>query len=195
MVGRRSLTALAASAFLFVGTPSAALAADVDSTAFQQLVQVFVPNQTAVDQVVSNYDAAEYKNAQDDGSILLNVFVTAEEKAELAAKGWLGLKTEKDASGAYTVSSVAPNSPAAQAGFRAGDVLVAYNGVALTDANKDAVKKAKAGCAVGTKVAYTVRRGNAEQTLTATLAPVPDAVLAEWMKEEEAKTQVAQKPN
>ena len=116
-------------------------------------------------------------------------------KAELAAKGWLGLKTEKDASGAYRVSSVAPGSPAAQAGFRSGDVLVAYNGVALTDANKDAVKKAKAGCAVGTKVAYTVRRGNAEQTLTATLAPVPDEVLAEWMKEEEARTHVAQKQN
>ena len=116
-------------------------------------------------------------------------------KAELAAKGWLGLKTEKDASGAYRVSSVTPGSPAAQAGFRSGDVLVAYNGVALTDANKDAVKKAKAGCAVGTKVAYTVRRGNAEQTLTATLAPVPDEVLAEWMKEEEARTHVAQKQN
>jgi S1-C subfamily serine protease len=67
-------------------------------------------------------------------------------------------------------------------------VLVAYNGVALTDANKEAVKKAKAGCSVGTKVAYTVRRDGAERTLSATLAPVPDAVLAEWMKEEEAKT-------
>lgn len=116
-------------------------------------------------------------------------------KAELAAKGWLGLKTEKDPSGAYRVASVAPNSPAAQAGFRAGDVLVAYNGVALTEDNKEAVKKAKAGCAVGTRVAYTIRRGNAEQTLTATLAPVPDSVLAEWMKEEETGTRVAQKSN
>ncbi|HEV2854466.1 MAG TPA: PDZ domain-containing protein [Thermoanaerobaculia bacterium] len=116
-------------------------------------------------------------------------------KAELAAKGWMGFKTEKDASGAYRVASVTPGSPAAQAGFRPGDVLVAYNGVALTDANKEAVKKAKAGCSVGTKVAYTIRRDGAEQTLTATLAPVPDAVLAEWMKEEEAKTQVAQNPH
>jgi S1-C subfamily serine protease len=109
-------------------------------------------------------------------------------KGELAAKGWLGLKTEKDAAGAYRVASVAPGSPAAQAGFRAGDTLVALNGVAMTDANKDALKKAKAGCSVGTKVAYTIRRDGAERTLTATLAPVPDEVLAEWMKEEEART-------
>ncbi len=114
-------------------------------------------------------------------------------KAELAAKGWLGFTTEKDASGGYRIVSVAPGSPAAQAGFRAGDVLVAMNGIALTEANKPALKQAKAGLGVGKQVAYTVRRGGAESTLTATLAPVPDEVLAEWVKEEEAKkTQIAQ---
>lgn len=113
-------------------------------------------------------------------------------KAELAAKGWLGFKTEKDASGGYRVISVAPGSPAEQAGFRSGDVLVALNGIALTEANMPAVKKAKAGLGVGKQVAYTVRRDGAESTLTATLAPVPDEVLAEWVKEEEAKkTQIA----
>lgn len=117
-----------------------------------------------------------------------------EKAAKMAAHGWLGLKTEKDAAGAWRVASVAADSPAAQAGFRAGDVLVALNGVALTEANMDAVKKAKAGLAVGKSVAYTVRRGGAEQTLTATLAPVPEEVLAEWMKEEHGKLpQVAKK--
>jgi S1-C subfamily serine protease len=116
-------------------------------------------------------------------------------KGELAAKGWLGLKTEKDASGAYRVASVESGSPAAKAGFRTGDVLVAYNGVALTDANKEAVHKAKAGCSVGTKVAYTVRRDGAERTVTATLAPVPEKVLAEWMKEEAKTGQMAKNGN
>jgi S1-C subfamily serine protease len=116
-------------------------------------------------------------------------------KGELAAKGWLGLKTEKDASGAYRVAAVESGSPAAKAGFRTGDVLVAYNGVALTDANKDAVHKAKAGCSVGTKVAYTVRRDGAERTVTATLAPVPEKVLAEWMKEEAQTGQMAKNGN
>lgn len=118
-----------------------------------------------------------------------------EKKAQLAAKGWLGLKTEKDAAGAYRVASVAPGSPAAQAGFQTGDVLVAMNGIALTDANKDALKKAKTDLGVGKRVSYTVRRGGAEQTLAATLVPVPDAVLAEWVKEEEARAQVARNGN
>lgn len=117
-------------------------------------------------------------------------------KGELAAKGWLGLKTEKDASGAYRVVSIAPGSPAAEAGFQAGDVLVALNGVALTEANKPAVKKVKAGLGVGKPVSYTVRRDGAERALSATLAPVPDEVLAEWLQEEEAKlTKVATNGN
>ena len=88
MVGRRPLIAIAASALLLVGGQSAAFAADDDGVPFQQLVQVYVPDEAAVDSVVANYDAAEYRSVQDDGSILLNVFVTAEEKAALKAKGY-----------------------------------------------------------------------------------------------------------
>jgi S1-C subfamily serine protease len=113
-------------------------------------------------------------------------------KAELAAHGWLGLKTAKEAAGGYRVTAVTENSPAAQAGFRTGDVLLALNGVALTDANKEAIHKAKGECAVGKQVTYKVRRDGAEKTITATLATVPDAVLAEWMAEDAKSTQVAQ---
>jgi C-terminal processing protease CtpA/Prc len=116
-------------------------------------------------------------------------------KAELAAHGWLGLKTAKEAAGGYRVTAVTEGSPAAQAGFRTGDVLLALNGVALTDANHEAVHKAKGECAVGKQVTYKVRRDGAEKTLTATLAQVPDAVLAEWMAEEAKSAQVAQRSN
>ena len=114
-------------------------------------------------------------------------------KAELAAHGWLGIKTDKDASGAYRVTAVTANSPAAQAGFRTGDVLVALNGAPFSD--KEAVHKAKGECAVGKQVTYKVRRDGAEKTITATLAPVPDAVLAQWMEEEARSSQVAQGSN
>src|SRR3954468_18563443 len=95
MVGRVSLAAFAASALLGLGGGTE-FAADGGKTPtvgpnglpFEQLVQVYVPDQTAVDSVVANYDAAEYKSAQADGSILLNVFVTAEEKAALQADGY-----------------------------------------------------------------------------------------------------------
>jgi hypothetical protein len=88
MVGRRPLVALVASVFLLAGSQSTALAADDDGTPFQQLVQVFVPDERSVDHVVANYDATEYRADQDDGSILLAVFVTDEDKANLKAKGY-----------------------------------------------------------------------------------------------------------
>src|ERR1700754_4317821 len=105
MVGRRPLFALAASALLFAGSQSPAFAATDDGTPFEQLIQVYVPNQAAVDNVVNNYDAAEYKSVQDDGSILLNVFATAEEKAALASKGYkIGSVIEDSSTGAQRMS-------------------------------------------------------------------------------------------
>ncbi len=88
MVGTKSLVALAASALLLVGSQSPAFAAGDDGIPYEQLVQVYVPDQDAVDSVVSNYDAAEYKSVQDDGSILLNVFATKAQQAQLTAQGY-----------------------------------------------------------------------------------------------------------
>src|SRR3954468_3010842 len=88
MVGRKPLIALAASALFLAGSQAAAYAADEGGIPFEELVQVYVPDQDAVESVVSNYDAAEYKKVEDDGSIQLNVFVTAEEKAALKSKGY-----------------------------------------------------------------------------------------------------------
>jgi S1-C subfamily serine protease len=115
-----------------------------------------------------------------------------EKAAKMAAHGWLGIETEKDeATGAVRVAKVVPGSPAAEAGFRAGDTLVALNGVAINAENKEALKKAKSSLAVGKQVTYTVARNGAQKSLTATLAPVPEEVLARWMQEEEEAARVA----
>jgi C-terminal processing protease CtpA/Prc len=114
--------------------------------------------------------------------------------AEMKSHGYLGIETKKDeANGTWSVAKVAAGSPAEQAGFRAGDVLVSLNGVALRADNKEAVKKAKAGLGVGKQVTYTVARNGQSQNLTATLAPVPEAVLAQWIAEDEAATKEAAK--
>ena len=114
--------------------------------------------------------------------------------AEKAKHGWLGLELDKSASG-YTVTGVAAGSPAAQAGFQKGDVLVAFNGIALNDANKEDLKKAKAGVTVGSRVTYTVSRAGAQRQITATLAKVPPEVLAQWEKEYDKPMAVAQTDN
>lgn len=123
---------------------------------------------------------------------------TGDAKVDLQAKarhGWLGLEVEKNASGTPVVTGIAPGSPAEKAGFMKGDVLVAFNGIAITDANKDALKKAKTQNAVGRRVTYTIARAGAERQIAATLAEVPKEVLAQWEKEYHKPLAVAQTDN
>jgi serine protease Do len=108
----------------------------------------------------------------------------AEKAAKIAKHGWLGVETEKAAGGGYTVAAVHAGSPAEAAGFRAGDVLVALNGVRFAEENRDAIKKTKAGLGVGSEVSYTVVRDGRERQIAATLAPVPREVLARWLGED-----------
>jgi S1-C subfamily serine protease len=114
---------------------------------------------------------------------------------EKARHGWLGLDVEKSAASGYVVTGVADGSPAEQAGFQKGDVLVAFNGIALTDENKDALKKAKMQNAVGKQVTYTISRAGAQRQIAATLAEVPAEVLAQWEKEYDRAVAVAQTDN
>ena len=114
---------------------------------------------------------------------------------EKAKHGWLGLDVEKNASAGYVVTGVAAGSPAEKAGFQKGDVLVAFNGIALTDENKEALKKAKMQNAVGRQVTYTISRAGAQRQIAATLAEVPAEVLAQWEKEYDTPVAVAQTDN
>jgi S1-C subfamily serine protease len=102
---------------------------------------------------------------------------------KMAAKGWLGTSTEKNAAGAYAVKSVEPGSPAEQAGFRKGDVLVALQGVKLGADNHEKLAAVKKSLAPGKQVTYTVARAGAERPITATLVEVPREVLASWLGE------------
>lgn len=101
--------------------------------------------------------------------------------AKFQAKGWLGVETEQLETGRWQVTSVYPDSPAAVAGFMPGDVLVAMNGIEISDENKDALKKAKHGLGPGSDVTYVVKRQGGKVTLAATLGSVPTAVAAEWI--------------
>lgn len=117
--------------------------------------------------------------------------------AKYRAHGWLGIETDKGAHDLYTVKAVTAGSPAAAAGFQAGDVLLALNGVELSEANKEAIKTMKKSLAPGSQVTYSVRRQGAKKSLNATLGEVPHAVLAQWigehMLDQHATTRVAAK--
>ena len=69
------------------------------------------------------------------------------------------------------VNDVRPNSPAAGAGVRRGDVIVAFNGQPVADDN--ALRNAVARTQPGTPVTFTVVRDGRELQLRATLAELP----------------------
>ena len=102
---------------------------------------------------------------------------------KLAHAGWLGIETDKNDKGLVTVKAVTAGSPAVAAGFQAGDVLVAINGVEISDANKEALMAAKKSLVAGSQGSYTVLRQGAKKNLTATLVAPPRTVLAQWIGE------------
>jgi serine protease Do len=69
------------------------------------------------------------------------------------------------------VNEVRPASPAAAAGVRRGDVIVAFNGAPVADSN--ALRNSIARTQPGTPVGFTVMREGRELQLRATLAELP----------------------
>ena len=110
---------------------------------------------------------------------------------------WLGIEADKSDKGLVAIKAVVPGSPAAAAGFEAGDVLLAINGVELSDATKEAQMKVKQSIVAGSEVTYVVRRQGAKKSLTARLVAPPRSVVAQWIGEhmltEHLSTQVATK--
>src|SRR5919204_7070324 len=79
----------------------------------------------------------------------------------------LGLREVRGA----LVNEVQPGSPAAGAGVRRGDVIVAFNGAPVSDSNS--LRNMVARTQPGTPVTFTVWRDGRELQLRATLAELP----------------------
>ena len=93
-------------------------------------------------------------------------------------RGWLGVEIQSvtpdiasslgvsDAKGAL-VANVTPNSPAARAGFRQGDVIVELNGTHVAD-SRDLTREV-AGLHAGQRASFVVLRDGGRQSLSATI--------------------------
>ena len=106
--------------------------------------------------------------------------------AEIRAHGYSGIDTDKDeTTGVITVKRVLPGSPAEAGGLHAGDILVAMNGIRFGQQDdwrsQEALMNAKKSMKIGSQMTYTISRRGAEKTVTLTLGPVPDEVLAQWI--------------
>lgn len=118
--------------------------------------------------------------------------------ANMRTAGWVGIEYDKDAnSHKLLVKNVLEGSPAAAAGLRAGDLMVALNGVKLEGASDADLKKARAEWKPGQQVQYTVVRDGKSQDLTLTLGSWPADMLAKTvgkhMLEHAASAEVSSK--
>ena len=86
---------------------------------------------------------------------------------------WAGAWLQRSASGTVTVAEVAKASPAAKAGLKSGDVVLAVNGYDLSNSEARAMCASKADCKVGGTVIYTVQRGTSTKNLKFKLEKMP----------------------
>lgn len=98
--------------------------------------------------------------------------------ASAGTKAWLGIEKAKGDEG-YTVAKVYPGSPAEKAGFQAGDVLLAIDGMAI--GSDDFKKHYQKVSMPGNTVKYTVKRGGKKMHLEATLVKMPEEVFASYV--------------
>ena len=96
-------------------------------------------------------------------------------------KGYLGLELDKAEDGTLSVKKVAEGTPAAKAGFKVGDVVVARNGIKMSD--HEALMQDKDSWKVGATVTYTVLRKDVEKKVPVTLAKMPEDVYARLVGE------------
>ena len=103
-------------------------------------------------------------------------------------RGYLGLSLQPDLTpdlakqfnlpdmNGALVTSVEPDSPASKAGFKEGDFVIAINGKKVTDMRQFRLTVSQT--APGTKAEVKIVRDGKEKTLTATLAELPQDLLA-----------------
>ncbi|MDE2465369.1 MAG: Do family serine endopeptidase, partial [Alphaproteobacteria bacterium] len=105
------------------------------------------------------------------------------------SRGWLGVEIQDftpdmaasigkpDLSGAI-IAKVLPSSPASQAGFRQGDVVMAINGRSIRDSR--ALTRQVANIPAGQQARFTILRAGKTYTLTARIALRQPQVLARY---------------
>jgi S1-C subfamily serine protease len=96
----------------------------------------------------------------------------AEPRPRERTGGFLGVQTRADDAGTGAlIGDVMPDSPAAKAGLKAGDVIVSVDGKAVSGPEELRAAVQRAGA--GKEVKVTVRRGDEQREFTARLDEAP----------------------
>ncbi len=92
-------------------------------------------------------------------------------------RGWAGVSLEMSDEGLY-VSEVHKGTPAAKAGVKTGDVLVAINGIEYSDENKEKMAALQEKMVPGAEFTYTIARKGKNKEISFALDEMPMDVVA-----------------
>ena len=84
---------------------------------------------------------------------------------------YLGVRIGDAPGGGVTIGEIVPGAPSAKAGLKIGDIITAYNGQALL--NADALTSHVTQSRVGEKITLTIRRADVTRQVTVTLGAQP----------------------
>ncbi len=90
-------------------------------------------------------------------------------------RGWLGIEKQIQADGTYTVTTVHPDSPAAVADLRVGDIIKRIDGIRLTPGT--AKEQLPSRSMIGRTVPIGVQRGTDHLILFARVIEIPAATI------------------
>ena len=118
-------------------------------------------------------EKAEYeKKCGADAQACLDWFST-----NYQGRGWAGVSLEMSDAG-LLVSEVHPGTPAAKAGVKSGDVLVAINGVEYAEGNQEKMAQFEKEMVPGKEFTYTIARNGKNKDVSFALAKMPMDVVA-----------------
>jgi S1-C subfamily serine protease len=103
--------------------------------------------------------------------------VCLDQLARMRDRGYAGVELDSEAPGVgWPVTKVYAETPAAAAGIRVGDVLIAIGGVRLGD--EEEMPKLATIMKPGERVAFTIAREGVERVVEVGLVRMPDDVFA-----------------
>ncbi len=100
---------------------------------------------------------------------------------KLKAKGWVGVELNRQQDGTLIITRVVPDSPAAAAGLKKSDRIVALNGVPYATQDTAALERAYKTMVPAKTITYTVDRQGRQLDLDIRLAHLPERIRAQWI--------------
>jgi C-terminal processing protease CtpA/Prc len=105
-------------------------------------------------------------------------------KEKFSQRGWVGINMETDEeAGGVVLTWIAPDSPAAEAGLKKGDLLTSLNGIPYTEANEEQLRKEYGSFRPGKTATFGIERNGEAKEIAVTLEPMPEEILARWIGE------------